>query len=107
CGRIARSAQRKGGECRRRARLVIRNVRTEAGIEAAANGPGMGQERPGNGGRAGDRYSILGPSLVVGVTGFEPATLPSRTARATKLRHTPVMPRRSGPPRRDFISPRG
>ena len=37
----------------------------------------------------------------VGVTGFEPATLPSRTARATKLRHTPVDLRRSGSPRRN------
>ena len=26
---------------------------------------------------------------MVGVTGFEPATSPSRTVRATKLRHTP------------------
>ena len=32
----------------------------------------------------------LATPLRVGVTGFEPATLPSRTARATKLRHTPV-----------------
>lgn len=27
----------------------------------------------------------------VGVTGFEPATSSSRTRRATKLRHTPVL----------------
>lgn len=32
---------------------------------------------------------------LVGVTGFEPATLRSRTVRATKLRHTPIGP--SGP----------
>ena|GEM_PF-3630667 len=30
-------------------------------------------------------------SNVVGVTGFEPATSASRTLRATKLRHTPVL----------------
>ena len=29
---------------------------------------------------------------LVGVTGFEPATSPSRTVRATKLRHTPTPP---------------
>src|SRR5690606_25154058 len=46
--------------------------------------------RAGNGGRAGDRCCDPRPFPVVGVTGFEPATLPSRTARATKLRHTPV-----------------
>ena len=28
-------------------------------------------------------------NLLVGVTGFEPATSSSRTKRATKLRHTP------------------
>lgn len=28
--------------------------------------------------------------LLVGVTGFEPTTSPSRTVRATKLRHTPT-----------------
>ena len=27
---------------------------------------------------------------MVGVTGFEPATSPSRTVRATKLRYTPT-----------------
>ena len=29
--------------------------------------------------------------LLVGVTGFEPAASSSRTKRATKLRHTPVV----------------
>lgn len=28
--------------------------------------------------------------MLVGVTGFEPATSSSRTKRATKLRHTPM-----------------
>lgn len=28
---------------------------------------------------------------MVGVTGFEPATSPSRTVRATELRHTPTL----------------
>ena len=28
---------------------------------------------------------------MVGVTGFEPATSPSRTVRATRLRHTPIL----------------
>ena len=32
----------------------------------------------------------LSVDLMVGVTGFEPATSPSRTVRATKLRHTPT-----------------
>src|SRR5581483_9555935 len=31
------------------------------------------------------------PLMPVGVTGFEPATSSSRTKRATKLRHTPVL----------------
>ncbi len=35
--------------------------------------------------------------LLVGVTGFEPATSSSRTTRATKLRHTPKALTRSGP----------
>ena len=30
---------------------------------------------------------------MVGVTGFEPAASSSRTKRATKLRHTPWLPR--------------
>ncbi len=30
------------------------------------------------------------PLLLVGITGFEPATSSSRTKRATKLRHIPV-----------------
>lgn len=34
----------------------------------------------------------------VGVTGFEPATLSSRTIRATKLRHTPKMVGQPAPP---------
>ena len=38
-------------------------------------------------GRASRRCST---HLMVGVTGFEPATSSSRTTRATKLRHTPV-----------------
>jgi hypothetical protein len=33
----------------------------------------------------------LGKSMMVGVTGFEPATSASRTLRATKLRHTPAI----------------
>src|SRR5699024_1896262 len=49
-----------------------------------------------------DRLAIPRPFPVVGVTGFEPATLPSRTARATKLRHTPVVTRRNVSPRRNF-----
>jgi hypothetical protein len=31
--------------------------------------------------------------VLVGVTGFEPAASSSRTKRATKLRHTPVVRR--------------
>ena len=31
------------------------------------------------------------PSACVGVTGFEPSTSSSRTKRATKLRHTPML----------------
>ena len=33
----------------------------------------------------------LSAMQLVGVTGFEPATSPSRTVRATKLRHTPTL----------------
>ena len=33
----------------------------------------------------------LSTGSMVGVTGFEPATSPSRTVRATKLRHTPTL----------------
>ena len=32
-----------------------------------------------------------GPGLAVGMTGFEPATSSSRTTRATKLRHIPML----------------
>jgi hypothetical protein len=32
--------------------------------------------------------------VLVGVTGFEPAASSSRTKRATKLRHTPVVRKR-------------
>lgn len=35
--------------------------------------------------------------LMVGITGFEPATFSSRTRRATKLRHIPRAPRRPSP----------
>ena len=42
-----------------------------------------------NTGKAKDRrFKIVG-LLLVGVTGFEPATFWSRTKRATKLRYTP------------------
>ena len=37
-----------------------------------------------------DEFYYLTPFLV-GVTGFEPATSPSRTVRATELRHTPIL----------------
>ena len=33
---------------------------------------------------------------MVGVTGFEPATSASRTLRATKLRHTPLIASATG-----------
>ena len=36
--------------------------------------------------------------LLVGVTGFEPATSSSRTKRATKLRHTPLQGLFAEPP---------
>ena len=32
-----------------------------------------------------------GPGLAIGMTGFEPATSSSRTTRATKLRHIPML----------------
>src|SRR5690606_22867737 len=35
------------------------------------------------------RQGLWNATLLVGVTGFEPATSSSRTKRATKLRHTP------------------
>ncbi len=38
--------------------------------------------------------------LLVGVTGFEPATSSSRTTRATKLRHTPAARTQAGVQRR-------
>ena len=34
-------------------------------------------------------FEMEGP--IVGVTGIEPMTSPTRTERATKLRHTPIM----------------
>jgi hypothetical protein len=43
--------------------------------------------------RDGDRPWPAG--LLVGVTGFEPMASSSRTKRATKLRHTPMVLRKS------------
>ena len=35
----------------------------------------------------------LSRSLAIGAPGFEPGTSPTRTARATRLRHAPMQPR--------------
>src|SRR5699024_11082385 len=37
------------------------------------------------------KRNYVSPHHMVGVTGFEPATSSSRTKRATKLRHTPIL----------------
>ncbi len=42
------------------------------------------------------KKNYVSPHHMVGVTGFEPATSSSRTKRATKLRHTPILHPSSG-----------
>src|SRR5690625_3679271 len=87
------------------------------GTSAARHRSGLRPERPGTGAARGQcgpaperpetraaRYqenwyraaSCCLEELMVGVTGFEPATSSARTTRATKLRHTPVEPRTAG-----------
>src|SRR5690606_22257096 len=80
------------------------------GVRGNAAGDGRcHHEFPRRGGKKKEPRVRLSTSsrlfIPVGVTGFEPATSSSRTRRATKLRHTPEVPRRSGSPRSNISRP--
>ena len=72
---------------------ACRRGRTRQGGEGLSAAFGHGA--PVSGEYAKGSAVVGGASLLVGVTGFEPAASSSRTTRATKLRHTPWQPSES------------